>query len=63
MSVGIKKLHKEDAQFADKIADKLIKNTYRILLTRGIKGCYIYCVDKALSNRFKLQIDRLEEKN
>ena len=26
----------------------LIKNTYKVLLTRGLKGCYIYCEDKAL---------------
>ena len=30
------------------IAEKLIKNTYKTLLTRGQKGCYIYCQDKAL---------------
>ena len=23
----------------------LVKNTYRVLLTRGMKGCYIYCMD------------------
>ncbi len=27
---------------------RLIKNIYRILLTRGMKGCYIYCRDKNL---------------
>lgn len=30
------------------IADKIIKNTYKVLLTRGQKGCYIYCEDKNL---------------
>ena len=29
-------------------ADQLIRNTYRVLLSRGMKGCYIYCEDKAL---------------
>jgi hypothetical protein len=24
---------------------EFIKNTYRVLLSRGLKGCYIYCVD------------------
>lgn len=28
---------------------QLIKNTYKTLLTRGQKGCYIYCEDKALA--------------
>lgn len=31
------------------LATQLIKNTYKTLLTRGQKGCYIYCEDKALS--------------
>ena len=30
------------------LARQLIKNTYKTLLTRGQKGCYIYCEDKAL---------------
>lgn len=32
---------------------QLIKNTYKTLLTRGQKGCYIYCEDKALSKYIK----------
>ncbi len=35
------------------LASKLIKNTYKTLLTRGQKGCYIYCEDKALSQYIK----------
>ena len=30
------------------LADRIIRNTYRTLLSRGQKGCYIYCEDKAL---------------
>lgn len=30
------------------LADKLIKNTYKVLLTRGQKSCYIYCEDEDL---------------
>ncbi|OQB53677.1 MAG: hypothetical protein BWX97_00391 [Firmicutes bacterium ADurb.Bin146] len=33
----------------DKTAEQLIKNTYKTLLSRGQKGCYIYCEDKELS--------------
>lgn len=29
-------------------ADQLIRNTYKVLLTRGQKGCFVYCEDKAL---------------
>ena len=50
---GIKKLEKEDSQYANLVADKLIRNIYRVLLTRGIKGCYVYCVDESLNNYFK----------
>lgn len=42
---GIKKIYKEDPIYAEKLADELIKNAYRVLLTRGTKGCYIYCED------------------
>ena len=46
---GIKKIAKEQGQeVADKIADNIIKNTYRTLMTRGMKGCYIYCTNKEL---------------
>lgn len=31
-------------------ARKLILNTYKTLLTRGQKGCYVYCEDKALAD-------------
>lgn len=51
---GINKIAKEDGQeVASKIADEIIKNTYRTLMTRGMKGCYIYCVDKNLNMYFK----------
>lgn len=32
-----------------KLADELIRNTYKTLLSRGQKGCFIYCEDKKLS--------------
>ena len=50
---GIKKLYKENPEFALKEADEIIKNTYRTLMTRGMKGCYIYCTDKNLANYLK----------
>ena len=34
----------------DALADELIRNTYKVLLTRGQKGCYIFCEDKALAD-------------
>lgn len=29
--------------------DHIIRNTYRTLMTRGMKGCYVYCVDPELA--------------
>nr|MCR5146972.1 DUF2075 domain-containing protein [Clostridia bacterium] len=47
---GISKIAKEQGEeVAKKIADNLIKNTYRTLMTRGMKGCYVYCTDSKLS--------------
>lgn len=47
---GINKFNEEDAKI---IADKIIKNTYRTLMTRGMKGCYIYCTDEETQEYFK----------
>lgn len=47
---GIKKLYKENPEFAKREADEIIKNTYRTLMTRGMKGCYVYCTDKKLAD-------------
>jgi hypothetical protein len=55
--MGIKKQLKEDKQNALKIADDIVKNTYRTLMTRGMKGCYIYCCDKELSKHFSSLIE------
>lgn len=55
---GIKEIAKEQGQdVAYKIADEIIKNTYRTLMTRGMKGCYIYCVDKNLSEYIKKSLN------
>ena len=51
---GIKKLFKENPEEAQRIANEIVKNTYRTLMTRGQKGCYIYCTNKELANYFKL---------
>ena len=51
---GINKIASERSEYeAQKIADKIIKNTYRTLMTRGMKGCYVYCVDKGLQEYLK----------
>ena len=39
---------------SDQDARRLILNTYKTLLTRGQKGCYVYCEDDTLREYFKL---------
>ena len=54
---GIKTLNKKDPEEAYRRADEIIKNTYRTLLSRGMKGCYIYCVDKELEEYLKERLN------
>jgi uncharacterized protein len=35
-----------------------MKNVYRVLLTRGMKGCYVYFTDKDSENYFKERIEK-----
>jgi uncharacterized protein len=37
---------------------ELTKNTYRVLLTRGLKGCYVCFLDKSTEQFFKSRIER-----
>ena len=37
-------------------AERLIRNAYRVLMTRSTKGCLIYCVDKDLSDYIKAHL-------
>lgn len=56
---GINKIAKEDGkEEAHRVADSIIKNTYRTLMTRGMKGCYVYCTDKHLNNYLKESINK-----
>lgn len=57
---GIKKLYKENPEKALAEADEIIKNTYRTLMTRGMKGCYVYCVDEGMRDYLKEQVRRDE---
>ena len=54
---GINKIAKEEGvEKAQEIADIIIKNTYRTLMIRGMKGCYVYCTNKELSSYLKKNI-------
>lgn len=43
---------------SDDVARRLILNTYKTLLTRGQKGCFVYCEDEALREHFKEAISK-----
>ena len=58
---GIKGLMKINPQEAKRQADEIIKNTYRVLMTRGQKGCYIYCEDEALAGYLKYRIGQAKK--
>jgi len=54
MSVrGYKKLLQENRPHMQETLSAIIKNTYRTLMTRGMKGCYIYCVDPETQEYFR----------
>jgi DUF2075 family protein len=43
---GYKKLIEQDPVAGKARIKNIIKNTYRTLMTRGMKGCYVYCTDR-----------------
>ncbi len=50
---GFKQKYNIDPEAALQEADRIIRNTYRTLMTRGIKGCYVYCCDSELADHFR----------
>lgn len=58
---GFKSLFKSSPERAAQQADDIIKNTYRTLMTRGMKGCYVYFCDKPLAEHFASMLDVSEK--
>ncbi|WP_138519437.1 DNA/RNA helicase domain-containing protein [Limnobacter alexandrii] len=42
------------------LADAVIKNTYKTLMTRGMKGCYVYFADEEARKHFQTLLDGFE---
>ena len=40
----------------------IIRNTYRTLMTRGQKGCYVYCTDSELASYLKVRLSKVYSK-
>ena len=53
--VGERKLNPEAA---DAKADELIRNTYRTLMSRGMKGCYVYFTDPEVKKYFESRMPK-----
>ncbi len=52
---GYKRLLKTNPAAAREKADLIIKNTYRTLMTRGTKGCYVYSTDPETNCYLQIQ--------
>jgi len=53
---GFKKEFKEDQREAAGKADAIIRNTYRTLMSRGMKGCYVWFTDPATADYFRSRL-------
>ena len=47
-----KRIKNNDLEIKNQV-DLIIKNTYRTLMTRGMKGCYLYCTDAETLEYFR----------
>jgi len=50
---GYKKMLESNPASAKRLIKSIIQNTYRTLMTRGMKGCYVYCCDGELGEYLK----------
>ncbi len=57
---GHKKLLRADRDATLARLDSIIKNTYRTLMTRGQKGCYVYSVDPETNEYFRRMMGDIE---
>ena len=55
---GLKSMLKAEPASALALADAIVKNTYRTLMTRGMKGCYVYCTDAPLAAYLRSRLRR-----
>jgi DUF2075 family protein len=53
---GLRQMSRDKPAEAAVLAERIVKNTYRTLLSRGMKGCYVYCVDAALAEHLRSRL-------
>lgn len=49
---GLRTMYPDETE-ARRVADRIIKNTYKVLMSRGMKGCYVYCTDKGMAEHLQ----------
>ncbi len=60
---GYKKRSREKPDQTRVLLNAIIKNTYRTLMTRGMKGCYVYCMDEGLQDYLKGNTNLSQKRN
>jgi uncharacterized protein len=53
---GLRQMSRDKPAEAAVLAERIVKNTYRTLMSRGMKGCYVYCVDAALAEHLRSRL-------
>lgn len=53
---GLRTMLNEQPERARALAEAIVKNTYRTLMTRGMKGCYVYCTDAPLAEYLRSRL-------
>jgi DUF2075 family protein len=60
---GYKKMLAKHPEQAKAVGEMIVKNTYKTLMTRGMKGCYIYCTDPETQEYFRQALKKPIEHN
>jgi hypothetical protein len=55
--LGLKSAIKQRVPGTAERADRLIRNTYRTLMTRGMKGTFIFCTDAKVAELLRHSLD------
>jgi DUF2075 family protein len=53
---GWRRLIQEKGLAGRETVETIVRNTYRTLMTRGMSGCYVYCVDPELAEHFRARL-------
>lgn len=54
---------KKGLKLKPQMLTNLVKNIYKTLLTRGLKGCYVFIYDEGLKKYFKKELEKLKSKH